>query len=167
MCAEDVRYSIARRTYLRVAAGIAAIALAAIAVFGTLAWRSITVEQLEPDRAARRFDQQRALYAGQEPVLRRDASGDLQPSRPAAGDAVQVKELRVLAYRSAEARLVSVSLPFWFLKMKGPPLKYTLRDTGLDLERLGITPADLERYGPALILDEIRPNGDRLLVWTE
>jgi hypothetical protein len=150
-----------------VAAGVAALALVAIAVFGTLAWRNISVEHLEPDRAARRFDEQRALYAGREPLLRPDTSGNLRPSRLPAGDTVQLKGLRVLAYRSAEARLVSVTLPFWFLKMKGPPLKYTLRDTGLDLERLGITPADLERYGPALILDETRSNGDRLLVWTE
>jgi hypothetical protein len=35
------------------------------------------------------------------------------------------------------------------------------------LDRIGVSPADLERYGVCLILDETRKNGDRLLVWTE
>ena len=58
-------------------------------------------------------------------------------------------------------------VPFWFLKTKGAALQDPLHGTGLDLERLGVTPADLERYGVCLVLDETRANGDRLLVWTE
>lgn len=46
-------------------------------------------------------------------------------------------------------------------------MQFTLRDTGLDLERLHVTGDDLARHGPGLILDQQRPNGDRLLVWTE
>jgi hypothetical protein len=58
-------------------------------------------------------------------------------------------------------------VPFWFLKVKGPAVQYALRGTGLDLKRLGVSPADLEGYGVCLILDQTRTNGDRLLVWTE
>lgn len=57
--------------------------------------------------------------------------------------------------------------PFWFLKMKGPGVQYAFRDTGFDLERLGVTPAELEKYGVCLILDEAATNGDRLMVWTQ
>ncbi len=39
--------------------------------------------------------------------------------------------------------------------------------TGLDLERLNVTPDELQRCGVCLVLDEARTNGDRLLVWTE
>jgi hypothetical protein len=75
--------------------------------------------------------------------------------------------MRVLAYRRPEQRLVRADVPLWFLKLKGPAVQYALRGTGLDLERLGVTPADLERYGACVVLDETRANGDRLLVWTE
>jgi hypothetical protein len=73
----------------------------------------------------------------------------------------------VLAYRADAERLVRADLPFWFVKMKGTAVQYALGDTGLDLGALGIDPVELERYGPCLILDQTRANGDRLLVWTE
>ena len=46
-------------------------------------------------------------------------------------------------------------------------LRLAFEDTGFDLERLGITPAELERYGAVLVFDEASQNGDRLLVWTQ
>jgi hypothetical protein len=51
--------------------------------------------------------------------------------------------------------------------LKGPALQYATRGTGVDLDRLGITPADIKRHGPGPILDETRSNGDRVLVWVE
>jgi len=71
------------------------------------------------------------------------------------------------AYRAAEHRLVAADVPFWFLKGKAPAVRFALRGTGLDLERLGMTPGELERYGAALILDENAASGDRLLIWTK
>ena len=35
------------------------------------------------------------------------------------------------------------------------------------MDRLGVTPDELQRYGPAIVIDRVRPNGDLLLVWTE
>ncbi|MEX2271757.1 MAG: hypothetical protein WD690_09815 [Vicinamibacterales bacterium] len=45
--------------------------------------------------------------------------------------------------------------------------QFLVRGTGLDLERQQISARDLERYGPSVVIDHTRPNGDRLLVWTE
>lgn len=77
------------------------------------------------------------------------------------------KRLYALAYRTSERRLLHAEVPFWFLKVKGPAMQVSLRETGFDLERLGITAAELQRYGPSLVLDETSTNGDTLLVWTE
>jgi hypothetical protein len=62
---------------------------------------------------------------------------------------------------------VSAEVPFWFFRLKGPAAHLALRDTGFDLERLGLTPADLSRHGPSIVIDSSRDNADRLLVWTE
>jgi hypothetical protein len=62
---------------------------------------------------------------------------------------------------------VSIDSPFWFVKLKGPAAAYVLEDTGLDLERLGLTPAMLERCGPAVIVDHTSHDGSRLLIWTQ
>jgi hypothetical protein len=143
-------------------------ALVGIAVFVFLAWHSVTMEQAQPDAAMRRFAEIRTGFAGTEPMLRVDAAGLVaRRESPPESETVRPTRLRVLAYRAPEHRLVRVDAPFWFLKVKGPAVQYSLRGTGLDLERLGVTPADLERYGACLVLDETRANGDRLLVWTE
>jgi hypothetical protein len=152
----------------RVLSWIALAALLGIGVFAFLAWRSISVEQAQPADALRRFSDVRHRLASTEPMLRIDAAGAItRREAPAETEATHLTWLRVLAYRVPEQRLVRADVPFWYLKVKGPAVQYALRGTGLDLERLGVTPADLERYGACVVLDETRANGDRLLVWTE
>jgi hypothetical protein len=73
----------------------------------------------------------------------------------------------VLAHLASEGGLVRAEVPLWFLKLKGPVVRPALRGTGLDPGDLGLTVDELERLGRALLLDTTRPNGDRVLVWTE
>jgi hypothetical protein len=146
--------------------GIAAIA--AIGVFAFFARRSVTVEQVQPDAALQRFAEIRNRLPWTEPILHIDAAGVVtRREAPPDGETPHATRLHVVAYRAPQGRLVRAVAPFWFLKVKGVAVQYALRDTGLDLERLGVTPTDLERYGACLVLDETRRNGDRLLVWTE
>ena len=158
----------ARRFRLwHIAVGIVVAALFGFTIFGVLAWRSITVERAAPEDAVRRFEQVRRQFAGMEPIIRLEANGRglRQPSSP--DPPPPPNRLHVLAYRVADHRLVQADVPFWFVKIKGPAMGYAFQDTGFNLERLGVTPAELERYGAVLILDEARQNGDRLLVWTQ
>ena len=62
---------------------------------------------------------------------------------------------------------MSVDTPFWFFRLKGPAARLALDGTGFDLDRLHLTPSDLERFGPAVIVDHTSRDGSRLLVWTE
>jgi hypothetical protein len=152
----------------RVLPWIGAAALAGIGIFGFLAWQSVRVEQAPPNVALLRFAEIRQRLALTEPALQIDEAGGVtRRNVPAESATVPPTRLRVLAYRAPQQRLVHADVPFWFLKVKGPAVQYALRDTGLDLDRLDVSPADLERYGVCLILDETRANGDRLLVWTE
>jgi len=145
------------------------IGLAAVVGVGAsayLAWQSITVQWAAPNDAFQRFTEIRSRVHG-EPVVQVGASSTLTRRPPPMNPPSRVSVLRVLAYRVPEQRLVRANVPFWFLKLKGPAVRYALRDTGLDLDRLEVTPADLEQYGPAIVFDETRQNGDRVLVWTE
>jgi hypothetical protein len=146
--------------------GIAA--LAGIGAFAFFAWRSVTVEQVPPGGALQRFAEVRERLPWTEPILHVDAAGAVSRRvAPPVGDTPHATRLHVLAYRAPQGRLVRADAPFWFLKVKGPAVQYVLGDTELDLEQLGVTPSDLERYGACLVLDETRANGDRLLVWAE
>lgn len=146
---------------------LAAGAVVGFSIFGVMVSRAVDVEEADRPEALRRFSAARAAFAGQEPMLDLDASGrvvrraDPPDARPRA-----LERLEVLAYRAGDERLVSAHVPFWFFRLKRPALEYVLRGTGLDLDRLQLTAADLERHGPGLVLDEASGNGDRLLVWT-
>jgi hypothetical protein len=88
-----------------------------------------------------------------------------RPSVEAPGPAPT--ELHALAYHVDGQRLVRADVPLWFFKVKGPALRYALRDTSLDLDAMNVTATDLENSGAGVVLDETRSTGNRLLVWTD
>jgi hypothetical protein len=147
---------------------LAAGALVGFSIFGVMVSRAVDVEEADRPEALRRFSTARAAFAGQAPMLGLDAAGRVvRRADPPEATPRALRRLEVLAYRAGDARLVSAHVPFWFFRLKRPALEYALSGTGLDLDRLQLTAADLERHGPGLVLDETSGNGDRLLVWTE
>jgi hypothetical protein len=143
-------------------------ALIGLGVFGLLAWRAVTIEDATHADAERRIASIRAGISSKAPLVEIDDDGRLV-RMASAGEATgsPVARLRGLAWRAADRRLVSVDSPFWFVKLKGPAAAFVLEDTGLDLERLGLTPAMLEHFGPAVIVDHTSRDGSRLLIWTQ
>jgi hypothetical protein len=61
-------------------------------------------------------------------------------------------------------------LPFWLLCLgrRGSGGSLRFGSSGrIQFERLNISVDDLERLGPALIIDYQTPHGERVLVWTQ
>jgi hypothetical protein len=139
-----------------------------LAGFGYMAWNAVSVERADESDAAQQFRAARATFGSALPMLQTEASGRIvrRPSPPRE-ETSRLERLRILVYQVRQRRLVRADVPFWFVSLKGPALQYAVRDTGVDLERLGVTAADLRRHGPGPILDETRPNGDSVLVWVE
>jgi hypothetical protein len=153
-----------RRVLLLLLAG----AIAGMAIFAALAWRAVDVEEADAPEALRRVAAVRAALGNRPPLLTLDEAGHVvRRAAPPAHQPRPLTRLAVLAYQADEQRLVSADVPYWFFRLKGPAAQYLVRGTGLDLERLELTAADLARYDPSLVIDHVRPNGDRLLVWTE
>ncbi len=145
-----------------------AVAIIAIALSGFLASRAVTVEEAPAPEALQRFESIRAALGGRAPLIGLDEAGNvIRRTAPPLTTPRPVTRLGVLAYQAGEVRLVTADVPMWFFRMKGPPTQFLVRGTGLDLERLQITAADLERFDPSVVIDHARANGDRLLVWTE
>ena len=153
-------------TTTRVFTWIAIAGAIGLIVFGFLAWRSVHVEHVEANEALRRFVEIRERFSGQEPILHIGPDGRMMRRSAPTSPMQAPEDFYVLAYHAAGQRLVRAHMPFWFLSVKGPAAQFALRDTGLDLDRLGVTPRDLKRYGPCLVLDETRADGSRVLVWT-
>jgi len=162
------RRGFARLSPLRVLVLLLAAALVGLGIFGTLVYRAVSVEQASPSEALRRFTAVRSLFANQVPMLELDDQGRVTASPQAPTPAPDgIQRLKVLAYHAADERLVTADVPYWFFRMKRPAVQFVVRDTGLDLDQLRLTPENLKYHGPGLILDHTRPNGDRLLVWAE
>jgi hypothetical protein len=151
----------------RLLAALAIGAVIGLSIFGVMVYRAVTIETADPDGAAQRFATLRATLPPGPPVLVLDEAGHVARRAPARAAPGPIRRLSVRAYDAGAQRLVSAEVPFWFLELKGPAARYALRDTGLDLDRLRLTPADLTPYGPAIVIDHTRPNGDRLLVWMD
>ena len=142
-------------------------AVVGLSVFGYYAWRAVTMERADRGEALQEFTAVRDALGSTEPMLRVNASGRVvRGTPPVVSGGRRPSQLKVLAYKAGEQRLVRANVPFWFFKLKGPAIQLVLRGTEIDLKKLGVTATDLESHGPGLVLDEIRSNGDRVLVWT-
>lgn len=120
--------------------------------------------------AAQDFEQIKARFKTQTPLLELDERGRVLKShtnRPAPASPRKPDALHVLAYDPDSERIVSLSIPFWLLRLKMGGTKIQLGDNHVDLERLRLSVEDLERYGPALIIDHRSRQGERVLVWSQ
>jgi hypothetical protein len=145
---------------------VVVVATLGLAVSGGLAWRAITVQQIDGSGAQHNFDDVLETAKSPTPLVHRESGRFVRrPSSPSVGP--PPRDLHVLAYYADGHRLVRADVPLWFFTVKGPAAAYALRGTGFDLETLGLTPSELQRAGAGIILDETRPTGDRILAWTE
>ena len=135
---------------------------------GTITWFYLSVfDSVDADQAVatRSLDEARARFNGQQPILElRDDKISLLRKAPDVGSTHDLQNVRVLTWNADEGTLTTLTLPFWLLR---------LRDSGVDVSiaadgtRLTMTMDEVERYGPALVLDHLEEDGSRVLVWTE
>jgi nitrate reductase NapE component len=151
-------------------AAVIIIGMMALAVVGGTAffiYRHINAQFTPPANAEREFEEARARFAGQRPliemrndapVLHRDES---KPRR-------ELQALHALAYDPDAEKLVHIDIPMWLLRLV--PSRKTIHISDLDElndERANLTLEDLERHGPGLVLDIRRQHQGQVLVWTE
>lgn len=134
-------------------------------------WSSI--ENPSPAGASAAFDRALDGAGGGAPYIEIGASGAVTVHRELeVPGSPPLATLHLLAWDPGLQRLLRVSFPFWFVRLKmsetlnlGTLTAALARDWGnLDLE---VTEEDLQRRGPGLVLHLNRPDGGRLLLWTE
>lgn len=120
--------------------------------------------------AATEFEAVRASFAGQSPLIELDRNGRFlraHTDRPAPARATIPNDLHLLAFDPSDGRIVRFSIPFWLLRRRPRNATIDLNGNRMDLEDLRLTVEDLERYGPAVIVDHSAPDGERILVWSK
>lgn len=115
------------------------------------------------------FARLRTRFKDQKPILDTKhgigIASDRLEARAQAYSGPPPKNLCLLVWTEEQPKAVQLCLPFWLLKMKtGRGLKFDVPNG--ESRRLELSAKDLERAGPALLLDE-EHDQSRLLVWTE
>ena len=132
--------------------------------------RHVNTREVSPAMASREFDEARARFALQKPLIELDEHGELlrtNPDRPAQQNAKPPEQINVLVFDPDDGRIVRVTIPFWLLRLKVGGTTIDLNSGRMDLEDLKLSVEDLERFGPTLIIDHSARDGERVLVWSQ
>jgi hypothetical protein len=145
--------------------------LVAVAGFGFYyASQHIETRAASPASAAKDFEQIRARFTGQQPLIELDDRGRFlraHTDRKATAQSRTPESVHVLAYDPDEGRLVRLSIPFWLLRLKTGNASIDFNGRKMDLDDLRLSVDDLERFGPTLIAEHNTPEGSHVIVWSQ
>jgi hypothetical protein len=127
--------------------------------------RHIDARPVTRAQAEKEFAEVRARFKDQAPLLEikhdKVYTGRLE-ERVGTYHGPVPTTINVLAWDRDDAKRVHLTIPLWLLHMKG---KMKLHGEDMGLERLDLSVDDIERAGPALLIDHT-DGRERLLVWT-
>jgi hypothetical protein len=146
--------------------GIIAMAAAGMYYFT----RHIQMREASPVVAARGFDEVKARFANQKPLIELDESGDflrsnLERNRPANPPSLDA--MHVMVYDPDEGKVISFKIPWWLMRLQKGESVINFNGRDMNLEDLKLTIDDLEHFGPTLIVDHQNRRGERVLVWSQ
>lgn len=165
-----------KRTWLWVIGGAAVFILIAIvgiaAVSVLYVSRHVQATTMSIGDAIATFESARGRFGQQQPLYELD--DEEQPfttvdltSLPSSTD--RPSALFIQAWNPDEARLVKMSIPFWLLRLAPADMKVDARTDSrhFDFHDLHLDIEQLDRIGPALVMDYRNENGVRVLLWTD
>jgi hypothetical protein len=160
------------KTWVWVVVGVIAIGIlgiVALAAAGLWFVRShVDVKQTTAAAATSDFDTVRARFAGTKPLIELDERGDfIHANTDRPNGTVRPQSLNVMAFDADDDKVIRMELPFWLLRLKSDHSRFPMNGESVDLAKMHLTVEDLERYGPALILDHKDRKGAHVLVWTQ
>jgi len=124
--------------------------------------------------AAQQLNAVRAKFAGQSPKIAIketvDGKPDVALAKPVMSP-VTLTSLHVSAYDASKDKLVEMSIPFWLLRMvpEGGKMQVNGEEVlnHLSTPSGRLTAKDIEALGPGLLVDDTRPDGTRVIIWSE
>jgi hypothetical protein len=151
----------------------AILAVTGIQIALTMFSRWSEVRNLSSEDAAREFSIALNRAGGGTPYVEIAPGGGVIVHRDQENDELTpLATLHLLAWEPDSGKLVRIDFPFWFIRVKmndtinlGTITSALAGDwENLDLE---VSVDELERRGPAVVIDHTLPEGSRILLWTE
>lgn len=140
------------------------------AVVLSVAWfrDHLSIEAASSTGADSAFEEVRRRYDAKAPLLEMHGAS-VARRNPPLEDAPRTRlaTLHVLAWDAREEKLARFDVPFWLFRLKETPIRFVAYASGLDELKISLTAAEIERYGPGIIVDISREGRDRALLWVE
>jgi hypothetical protein len=123
-------------------------------------------EDADEPAATAAFAAARSRFAGATPafVWSPDGTRLLRPIPTAPAGALQT--LHVLNWDPYEESLMRTNLPLALLRLNDDPIEIIDSQAG-EPRGVSLRISDIERFGPALLVDQQLEDGRRILVWTD
>lgn len=155
---------------------LAAVVLVVIVMLAGVAWFATSAfHRQDADEAAASvaFEGARARFKGETPVLEvRQGAPVLTRVVPVSPAAATLHTMHVMHWSAGERTLTTLNLPFALLRFRDSPIdivRFVNVAGGSEpvQQKVTLRISDIERFGPALLLDQELEDGHRVLVWTE
>lgn len=137
-------------------------------LFG-IAWmrEHVVIEDATISAADTSLDEVRKRYAGRPPLIEVRDKDVRRNDPPADAARTGLSTMHVLAWDEDEGKMVRVDLPFWLILFRGMPIDIGGGNVRFGKAGFTLNAADIERYGPGIIVDLEMSSGERALIWVE
>jgi len=149
--------------------GVALVVLVLAALGGTAAYyvmRNLEERPAGEAEAVKLIEGVKARFGPRPPLIEvaDPRRADVRVNRAADASATRVDTIHVLNWKSETSELSRVEMPLWLMRFSSINLASNLN---IIPAKLSLTVADVERYGPGIIVDYGSPGTSRVLVWVD
>lgn len=149
--------------------GVVIIAVALAILTGTGAYfvaRNMQRHTSAEAEAEKEFEAIKARFGTRPPLIEigNPVATDIRINRAANASTIPVDTLHILNWKAENRELMRTAAPVWLLRFSSLNIASRL---GLAPERFRLTVADIQRYGPGIIVDYGKAGEFRVLIWVE
>jgi hypothetical protein len=148
---------------------VAVVVVCTVVLVAGGAWFAMSVfhpQEADEQAATAAFSTVRSQFGSTPPVFALRAGNPVLTRPLPASTRNDLRTLHILNWDPDQESLMRTDLPFALIRLKDGPIEVVDSEAG-EPQGLSLRVSDIERFGPALLMDEELEDGHRLLIWTE
>lgn len=158
------------KTWMKVALGAGALVAAVVVVLGGMGayfiMRHLESTVASEAESSRAMDAIRAGFGSRPPLLEvvDPRRADIRINRLQGPGTAAVDTVHIATWKAETRESIRTEVPLWLMRFSSVNV---LSHLGIAPARFRLTVADIEQYGPGIIVDYRSANADRILVWVD
>jgi len=158
------------RTWVKATVGgvvVIAVALAVLAATGAyFVLRSMETRASAEAEAIREIDAVKARFGPRPPLVEivDPRTADIRINRPVEPSPSRVDTVHLMNWKAETGELTRAEVPLWLMRFSSLNIASRL---GIAPARFRLTVADIQRYGPGIVVDYSSQKEFRVLIWVD